>query len=104
MIFTYRQEARTRYDMYHNALSVMETGSKEYVKAIFKKKILIRDLDISMRKAHMSRVSKGKCAANLTVPYNKLLHIIDRMGNNCVNIADTALKKVNLQYFSALEA
>lgn len=91
-------------EMYHNALSVMETGSKEDVKAIFKKKILIRDLDISMRKAHMSRVSKGKCAANLTVPYNKLLHIIDRMGNNCVNIADTALKKVNLQYFTALEA
>ena len=74
------------------------------MKAIFKKKILIRDLDISMRKVHMSRVSKGKCAANLTVPYNKLLHIIDRMGNNCVNIADTALKKVNLQYFTALEA
>lgn len=91
-------------EMYRNALSVMENGSKEDVKAIFKKKILIRDLDISMRKAHMARVSKGKCAANMTVPYNKLLHIIDRMGNNCVNIADTALKKVNLQYFTALEA
>ena len=59
---------------------------------------------LAMRNAHMSRGSKGKCAANLTVPYNKLLHIIDRMGNNCVNIADTALKKVNLQYFTALEA
>ena len=91
-------------EMYRNALSVMENGSKEDVKAIFKKKILIRDLDISMRKAHMARVSKGKCAANMTVPYNKLLHIIDRMGNNCVNIADTAPKKVNLQYFTALEA
>ena len=32
------------------------------------------------------------------------LHLIDHMGNNCVNIADTALKKVNLQYFTALEA
>ncbi|MGM9539450.1 Na/Pi cotransporter family protein [Anaerovibrio sp.] len=91
-------------EMYINALNVMETGSKEDVKAIFKQKVIIRDMDIAMRKAHMSRVSKGKCAANLTVPYNKLLHIIDRMGNNCVNIADTALKKVNLQYFTALEA
>lgn len=51
----------------------------------------------------MERVSKGKCAANLTAPYNKILHAIDRMGNSCVNIADAAFEKLDLQYFMAVD-
>lgn len=90
-------------EMYAGALQVMETGNKDDVKKILKKKGKILDLDINMRKAHMERVGKGKCAANLTAPYNKILHAIDRMGNSCVNIADAALEKLNLQYFIAVD-
>ena len=47
----------------------------------------------------MTRVGKGKCAANLTAPFNQILHSIDRMSNNCMNIADAALGQVDLNYF-----
>ncbi|MGN0154731.1 MAG: Na/Pi cotransporter family protein [Lachnospiraceae bacterium] len=90
-------------EMYAGALRVMETGNKDDAKKILKKKGKVLDLDINMRKAHMERVGKGKCAASLTAPYNKILHAIDRMGNSCVNIADAALEKLDLQYFMALE-
>lgn len=90
-------------EMYEESLQIMETGNKENARKIAKKKGKILDLDIDMRKAHMVRVSKGKCEANLTVPYNKILHAIDRMGNSCVNIADAALETLDIQYFIAIE-
>lgn len=58
-------------------------------------------MEISMRKAHMSRVSKGKCDASLTAPFNSILYSIDRMGNSCVNIADTVQGQLELNSFQA---
>lgn len=88
-------------DMYGVALQVLTTGDEESARKIRKKKEKVLDLDIEMRKGHMDRVSKGKCATEMTGPLNDILHAIDRMGNCCVNIADAALDKVDLNYFNA---
>lgn len=74
--------------MYTEAMKALVEGDLEHAGQIAKKREKVIELDISMRKAHMSRVSKGKCDAKLTVPFNTLLYNIDRMGNSCVNIAD----------------
>ncbi len=88
-------------DMCGVALQVLTTGDEESARKIRKKKEKVLDLDIEMRKGHMDRVSKGKCATEMTGPLNDILHAIDRMGNCCVNIADAALDKVDLNYFNA---
>ena len=88
-------------DMYGAALQVLTTGDEESARKIRKKKEKVLDLDIEMRKGHMDRVSKGKCATEMTGPLNDILHAFDRMGNCCVNIADAALDKVDLNYFNA---
>lgn len=88
-------------DMYGAALQVLTMGDEESARKIRKKKEKVLDLDIEMRKGHMDRVSKGKCATEMTGPLNDILHAIDRMGNCCVNIADAALDKVDLNYFNA---
>lgn len=88
-------------DMYGAALQVLTTGDEESARKIRKKKEKVLDLDIEMRKGHMDRVSKGKCATEMTGSLNDILHAIDRMGNCCVNIADAALDKVDLNYFNA---
>ena len=88
-------------DMYGAALQVLTTGDEESARKIRKKKEKVLDLDIEMRTGHMDRVSKGKCATEMTGPLNDILHAVDRMGNCCVNIADAALDKVDLNYFNA---
>lgn len=88
-------------DMYGAALQVLTKGDEESARKIRKKKEKVLDLDIEMRKGHMDRVSKEKCATEMTGPLNDILHAIDRMGNCCVNIADAALDKVDLNYFNA---
>ena len=86
-------------EMYSGAIDVMTTGNPESAKKIQKRREKVLDLDIEMRKGHMERVSKGKCAANMTAPLNNILHCVDRMGNCCVNIADAALGRVDMTYF-----
>ena len=86
-------------DMYADVLEMMVTGNDARSANILKKKEKIMDLDIEMRKAHMNRVGKGKCAANLTVPFGQILHDVDRMGNCCVNIADAVTGQTKLRYF-----
>ncbi|MGM9936269.1 MAG: PhoU domain-containing protein, partial [Candidatus Ornithomonoglobus sp.] len=90
-------------EMYSGALGVMKDGSGVSVKDILKKKEKVLDLDIDMRKDHMKRVAKGKCKASLTASFNNVLHTIDRMGNNCVNIAEAVSGSVDFGYFTGVD-
>ena len=87
--------------MYGEVREAIVSGKLEHAKELVKKREKVMELDISMRKAHMSRVSKGKCDASLTAPFNSILYSIDRMGNSCVNIADTVQGQLELNSFQA---
>lgn len=87
--------------MYSEVLEAIVSGKLEHAKELVKKREKVMELDISMRKAHMSRVSKRKCDASLTAPFNSILYSIDRMGNSCVNIADTVQGQLELNSFQA---
>lgn len=87
--------------MYSEVLEAIVSGKLEHAKELVKKREKVMELDISMRKAHMRRVSKGKCDASLTAPFNSILYSIDRMGNSCVNIADTVQGQLELNSFQA---
>lgn len=58
--------------MYSEVLEAIVSGKLEHAKELVKKREKVMELDISMRKAHMSRVSKGKCDASLTAPFNSI--------------------------------
>lgn len=79
-------------EMYSDSLWMVLDGSdndkEKREKKLRKKKEKILDLSLSMRKAHMDRVSKGKCSAKLTKPFHKILNALDRMSNSCANIAE----------------
>ena len=86
-------------EMYSGAIDVMTSGNQDSAKKIRKRREKVLDLDIEMRKGHMERVSKGKCAANMTASLNNILHSVDRIGNCFFNIADAALGKLDMTYF-----
>lgn len=87
-------------EMYSNALGVIKNNDLVDMQNIMKKKDAVLELDMDMRKGHMKRVAKGKCDANLTASFNSILHILDRMGSNCVNIADAVSGSVDFSYFT----
>lgn len=81
-------------DLYTEAMQTIANGDEMQMKNIQKRKGEVLQLDEKMRQAHVERVGKKKCNAKLTVEYNNILHNIDRMGNSCVNLVDTALSHV----------
>lgn len=89
--------------MFDSAMDALQNGAPEQADKILKRKDKILDLDIKMRKAHVQRVNKGQCKADLTAPFTKILHSIDRMGNSCINLADVAMNDVSFNYFLTVE-
>lgn len=86
-------------EIYSDAMQSIVNGDELQMKNIQKRKNEVMQLDEKMRQAHVERVGKKKCSAKLTVGYNSILHNIDRMGNSCVNLVDTAMSHVDFQMF-----
>lgn len=71
------------------------------IKELMRQKEDIMQLGEKMRKNHIARVGKGKCDSKLTIPFNDVLHNIDRIGNRCVNLVEVAKENVTMQAFFA---
>ena len=71
------------------------------IKELMRQKEDIMQLGGKMRKNHIARVGKGKCDSKLTIPFNDVLHNIDRIGNSCVNLVEVAKENVTMQAFFA---
>lgn len=94
-----QKSLRTLEKMFIDSMKALQGDKSVQIDKMLKRKDKIMDLDIKMRKAHLQRVNKGKCKASLTAPFTNLLHLIDRMGNSCLNLADVAANEISLSYF-----
>lgn len=77
-------------DIYDSAVNMIRTGDTGAMENIVAAKENVTELDIALRKAHIKRVKEGKCDSGLTAPYNRILNVIDRISNSCINIAEAA--------------
>lgn len=84
------REMKSVGDMYENAIDMIRTGNTKHMDTFMRAKDHITDLDIALRKAHMKRVKEGLCDSELTAPYTRILNVIDRISNCCLNIAESA--------------
>lgn len=84
------REMKSVGDMYENAVDMIKTGNTQHMDTFMRAKDRITDLDIALRKAHMKRVKEGICDSELTAPYTRILNVIDRISNCCLNIAEAA--------------
>lgn len=84
------REMKSVGDMYEHAVDMIKTGNTQHMDTFMRAKDRITDLDIALRKAHMKRVKEGVCDSGLTAPYTRILNVIDRISNCCLNIAEAA--------------
>ncbi len=85
--------------MYEESMGAMTRGDFATLADVLRNNENILNLDVDMRQAHMQRVQEGKCKKELTAPFTKILNCIDRMGNNCVNLAEGAMDQMSFGYF-----
>ena len=94
-----QKSLRTLEKMFIDSMKALQGDKSVQIDKMVKRKDKIMDLDLKMRKAHVQRVNKGKCKASLTAPFTNILHLIDRMGNSCINLADVAESGTSMKYF-----
>lgn len=87
-------------NIYESAFDMIKTGNTEKIDKFIKNREKITDLDIELRKRHFDRIKEGKCDSGLTAPYTRILSVIYRISNSCLNIAEAAKDdKVSLHDF-----
>ena len=94
-----QKSLKTLEKMFTDSIKALQGDKSVQTEKLIKRKDKIMDLDLKMRKAHVQRVNKGKCKASLTAPFTNILHLIDRMGNSCINLADVAESGTSMKYF-----
>ncbi len=87
-------------DMFGDILTMVEDGGEERRQEVMDERSKLMDLDMEMRRAHAKRVAKGKCSADLTPSFNKILYCVERMSDSCVNIADATLDGGGIRYLA----
>ncbi len=87
-------------DMFGDILNMVEDGGDERRQEVMDERSKLMDLDMDMRRAHAKRVAKGKCSADLTPSFNKILYCVERMSDSCVNIADATLDGGGIRYLA----
>ncbi|MCC8163731.1 MAG: Na/Pi cotransporter family protein [Lachnospiraceae bacterium] len=109
--YAYSPEALTELEnsldsiekMYCDAVDALSVGNTAALDELLQHKDQVLDLDIEMRKNHMQRVNRGACNKKMSVPFMRILHCIDRMGNICVNLAEIAMNEMNFSYFTGAD-
>jgi phosphate:Na+ symporter len=84
-----RKAALSLSDLYARIRPALQSGESSALQDIHEQRDRILHLYEKMRSAHVERVGRGKCSPSLTASYSAILQDLDRIGNSCVNLADT---------------
>lgn len=82
-------------ELFEKAMMSVENGDEDAIKKVSKGKGKMRKTQKKLNKAHLSRVKKKDCDADLTPDYAEILHSLDRIADNCVGITEEAMDNIS---------
>lgn len=85
-------------EMLDNCINTLQTGNIENAGNVILQKQDILSLEVRLLKNHMDRLKKGKCSPDFTVEFTAVLHSLERMGNNCMSIAEVLTEDLDLSH------
>lgn len=80
--------AKKLLDIYDVCIDALVSDGSIDLKRLERQRADIIDLKDDLFKAHMKRVHKGKCEAQLTSYYGELLQSLEYIGTCCIDLAD----------------
>lgn len=86
------------HSMLESCIDTLSTGNIEAAKQVILKKQEILTLEVRLLKNHMERLKKGKCSPDFTVEFTSVLHSLERMGNNCVSVAEILIEELDYSF------
>jgi len=85
--------------MLSNSIEALSNGNKNLAELILKQEDELDSMESEYRAKHMHRLDTKECSPENTVLYMDVIHNIERMGDNCENIAKAVLDDLNIKTF-----
>ncbi len=86
--------------MLTNSIEALREGDKDLANMILKQEDELDAMESEYRIKHMHRLDSNECSPENTVLYMDVIHNIERMGDNCENIAKAVIDDLNLKSIS----
>ncbi len=85
-------------NMYLGSVNAIMHGDKSAIEDVVKYMQRIQKLERNVRKNHKKRVKEGKCKPEFTNLFANIFHSMERIGENCSNLAESVVEDVYLKY------
>ncbi|NLK68841.1 MAG: Na/Pi cotransporter family protein, partial [Clostridiaceae bacterium] len=82
-------------DVMQKTILAFENNDKELAKLVLSEENVMDDIEKVLRDRHLERLNKGECNPNTAITYVELIHTIERMSDNCKNIAESVIDDIN---------
>lgn len=86
--------------MLSNSIEALSEGNKDLAELILKQEDELDAMESEYRIRHMHRLDAKECSPENTVLYMDVIHNIERMGDNCENIAKAVLDDLDFKNIS----
>ncbi|MDO5414759.1 MAG: Na/Pi cotransporter family protein [Bacillota bacterium] len=83
--------------MMSNSIEALSDGNKELAELVLRQEDELDAMESEYRVKHMHRLDNKECSPENTVLYMDVIHNIERMGDNCENIAKAVLDNVDFK-------
>ncbi|MDO4745703.1 MAG: Na/Pi cotransporter family protein [Bacillota bacterium] len=85
--------------MLKNSIAALNDGNKELADLILQQEDELDAMESEFRVKHMHRLDANECSPEFTVLYMDVIHNIERMGDNCENIAKAVKDNLSFKHF-----
>lgn len=78
-----------------HTLVALEKNDKEQVQTVLSEENNMDNIEKTLRERHLERLNKGECNPNTAITFVELIHTMERMTDNCKNIAESVMDDIN---------
>lgn len=78
-----------------HTLMALEKNDKEMVRNVLSEENNMDNIEKVLRERHLERLNRGECNPNTAITYVELIHTMERMTDNCKNIAESVMDDIN---------
>ena len=82
--------------MLDNSIKALGSSDTDLAKLVKQQEDELDTMESEYRLGHMRRLDSGECSPEFTVLYMDVIHNIERMGDNCENIANAVLDNLKI--------
>lgn len=84
-------------NLFNTAFLAAETGDAELARTVLDNRDRMFKARKKFNKAHLKRVEKGICSAELSVGFDEVLGLLNRITDNSIEIAEEAMDSLNME-------